>query len=75
MLRESGGLGGSRTREPDALRANELSFFAFIHRDGKIDQVVGRHVVSIFDERGDGAAKFEESFLQFLSLRRVNQRT
>lgn len=57
------------------MKLRRLSFFAFVHRDGKIDQVIGRHVVSILDERGDGAAKFEESFLQLLAVRRVNQRT
>lgn len=31
--------------------------------------------MSILDERGDGAAKFEDCFFQFLAVRRVDQRT
>ena len=55
-----------------ALGADKLNLSALVHGDGKIDQVVGGNVVSIVDERRDGAAKFQDCFFEFLSLRRVD---
>ena len=42
--------------------------FSFIHGGGKIDQVVGRDVLNVADERANGGAKLRDRVLQFYSL-------
>jgi len=42
--------------------------FSFIHGGGKIDQVVGREILNVADERANGGAKLRDRVLQFYSL-------